>query len=135
MENAAVSAYYYIASLEQRLSALTAERDSVREEVPGLSQELQGLLTPSERLSSERDNLQGVVEKMQRELRNLRRMLFGCRSERFIPEDSAQLKLSFEGVEELDEEREPVTEAQMLLELRNENPSLKLNVLRIITYE
>ncbi len=58
------------------------------------------------KVSAERDNLQDVIVKMSDELRNLRRMLFGRRSERFIPEDPAQLKLSFEGVEELDEERE-----------------------------
>ncbi|OUQ53944.1 hypothetical protein B5E60_05230 [Alistipes sp. An116] len=45
----------------------------------------------------ERDNLQGVVEKMQDELRQLRRMLFGRKSERFIPSDPSQLKLDFEG--------------------------------------
>ena len=82
----------YIAILEQRLSALTAERDSLR--------------STAERLSSERDTLQGVVEKMQSELRQLRRMLFGRKSERFIPSDPSQLKLDFEGVAQLKEERE-----------------------------
>lgn len=82
MENATVSASY-IASLEQRLVALTAER-----------------------LSSERDNLAGVVEKMRDELRQLRRMLFGRKSERFIPTDPSQLKLDFEGVAQLQQERE-----------------------------
>lgn len=82
----------YIASLEQQLSALTAERDSLR--------------TTAERLSSERDALQGVVEKMQCELRELRRMLFGRKSERFIPLDPSQLKLDFEGVAELKQEQE-----------------------------
>ncbi len=79
-------------SLEQRLAVLTAERDSLR--------------TTAERLSSERDNLAGVVEKMRDELRQLRRMLFGRKSERFIPSDPSQLKLDFEGVAELKEERE-----------------------------
>ena len=91
MENTTLPASY-IASLEQRLSALTAERDSLR--------------STAERLSSERDNLQGVVEKMQGELRQLRRMLFGRKSERFIPSDPSQLKLDFEGLAELKEERE-----------------------------
>ncbi len=57
------------------------------------------------KVSAERDNLQDVILKMSDELRNLRRMLFGRRSERFITEDPAQLKLSFEGEDELDEER------------------------------
>lgn len=110
----------YIASLEQQLSALAAERDSLRTtaarlssernalrtESVCLSQELQGLRSSAARLSSERDALQGVVEKMQCELRELRRMLFGRKSERFIPTDPAQLKLDFEGVVQLKEERE-----------------------------
>lgn len=91
MENTTLPASC-IASSEQRLSALTAERDSLR--------------STAERLSSERDNLQGVVEKMRDELRQLRRMLFGRKSERFIPSDPAQLKLDFEGVAQLKEERE-----------------------------
>ena len=82
----------YVSTLEQRLAVLTAERDSLR--------------SSAERLSSERDTLQGVVEKMRDELRQLRRMLFGRKSERFIPSDPAQLKLDFEGVAELKQERE-----------------------------
>ncbi len=54
----------------------------------------------------ERDNLAGVVEKMRYELRQLRRMLFGRKSERFIPSDPSQFKLDFEGVAEMKEERE-----------------------------
>lgn len=91
MENGNTTDTYTI-GLEQCLAALTAERDSLR--------------STAERLSSERDNLAGVVEKMQDELRQLRRMLFGRKSERFIPSDPSQLKLDFEGVAELKEERE-----------------------------
>ncbi len=68
----------YIAELESRLAEMTAERD----------------------------NLQDIILKMADELRNLRRMMFGRKSERFIAEDPAQLSLSFDGVETLDEERE-----------------------------
>lgn len=42
---------------------------------------------------------------MQDELRQLRRMLFGRKSERFIPSDPSQLKLDFEGIAELKKER------------------------------
>lgn len=102
----------YTASLEQRLAALTAERDSLR--------------TTAERLSSERDALQGVVEKMQCELRELRRMLFGRKSERFIPADPAQLKLDFEGVAQLKEEREYATLQEATPTVRKEaTPRIK----------
>lgn len=105
MENT-ITTDTYTVSLEQRLSALTAERDSLREEAAVLSEELQGLQAAAGKLATERDALQGVVEKMQGELRQLRRMLFGRKSERFIPSDPAQLKLDFEGVAELKQERE-----------------------------
>lgn len=100
----------YVSTLEQRLSALTAERDSLR--------------STAERLSSERDTLQGVVEKMQGELRQLRRMLFGRKSERFIPSDPAQLKLDFEGVAELKEERE-YTAVQAAARVRSKEPAAR----------
>lgn len=96
----------YTVSLEQRLSTLIAERDSLRKEAAVLSEELQGLQAAAGKLATERDTLQGVVEKMRDELRQLRRMLFGRKSERFIPSDPAQLKLDFDGIAVLKEERE-----------------------------
>lgn len=96
----------YISSLEQHLAALTAERDSLQAQASGLSAELESLQAAATRLSSERDALQDVVEKMRDELRQLRRILFGRKSERFIPSDPSQLELDFEGVAELKQERE-----------------------------
>ena len=113
----------YIAVLEHRLAALTAERDRFRAEAICLSEELQGLQTLSERLSSERDNLRGVVEKMQRELRELRRMLFGRKSERFIPSDPSQLKLDFEGAAQLQQEREYAAQQESASISRNKPAS------------
>ena len=75
----------YIAELEAKISSISEEMEA---------------------LSKERDHLQEVILKMSDELRNLRRMMFGRRSERFIAEDPAQLSLSFDGVDKLDEERE-----------------------------
>ncbi len=75
----------YIAELEAKINSISEELAAV---------------------SKERDNLQGVILKMSDELRNLRRMMFGRKSERFIAEDPSQLSLSFEGVQTLDEERE-----------------------------
>lgn len=109
MENATLPASY-IANLEQRLSVLTAERDSLR--------------STAERLSSERDNLQGVVEKMRDELQQLRRMLFGRKSERFIPSNPSQLKLDFEGVAELKEEREYAA-VQAATPTRHKEPAVR----------
>lgn len=110
MENATPTASY-VSTLEQRLAALTAERDSLR--------------STAEYLSSERDNLQGVVEKMRDELRQLRRMLFGRKSERFIPSDPAQLKLDFEGVAELKQEREYAA-LQAATPTRHKEPAARL---------
>lgn len=110
MENSTPTAPY-VSTLKQRLSALTAERDSLR--------------STAERLSSERDTLQGVVEKMQGELRQLRRMLFGRKSERFIPSDPAQLKLDFEGVAELKQEREYAA-LQVATPTRHKEPAARL---------
>lgn len=103
----------YITSLKQQLSALTAERDSLR--------------STTERLSSERDALQGVVEKMRCELRELRRTLFGRRSERFIPTDPSQLKLDFEGVARLKEEQ-----AYAAAQAATETPSRKEPTPRVV---
>ena len=68
----------YIAELEAKISSISEEMEA---------------------LSKERDHLQEVILKMSDELRNLRRMMFGRRSERFIAEDPAQLSLSFDGVD------------------------------------
>ena len=88
----------YIAELEAKISSISEELAAV---------------------SKERDNLQGVILKMSDELRNLRRMMFGRKSERFIAEDPSQLSLSFEGVQTLDEEREveaiKAKEAQLVI--------------------
>ena len=58
----------YIAELEAKISSISEELSAV---------------------CKERDNLQGVILKMSDELRNLRRMMFGRKSERFIAEDPA----------------------------------------------
>lgn len=75
----------YIAALEAKISSISEELSAV---------------------CKERNNLQEVILKMSDELRNLRRMMFGRKAERFIAEAPSQLSLSFDGVETLDEERE-----------------------------
>lgn len=141
----------YTASLEQRLAVLTAERDSLRStaerlsserdtlrtEAVCLSQELQGLRSSAARLSSERDALQGVVEKMQCELRELRRMLFGRKSERFIPCDPSQLKLDFEGVAQLQQEREYAAlqaSAPTVLSKRSHEPRNRPRIVSVVSF-
>lgn len=49
----------------------------------------------------ERDS---TIETLINELIALRRRMFGCSSERVLPEDPNQLSLAFEGVESLPEE-------------------------------
>lgn len=53
----------YIAALEAKISSISEELSAV---------------------CKERDNLQEVILKMSEELRNLRRMMFGRKAERFI---------------------------------------------------
>lgn len=77
MENAMTTDTYTV-SLEQRLWALTAERDSLRKEAAVLSEELQGLQAAAGKLATERDTLQGVVEKMQGELRRRKTPVLGA---------------------------------------------------------
>ena len=60
---------------------------------------------------------------MQRELRELRRMLFGRKSERFIPSDPSQLKLDFEGVAQLQQEREYAAQQESASISRNKSAS------------
>lgn len=102
-----------------------------------MSQELQGLRSSAARLSSERDALQGVVEKMQCELRELRRMLFGRKSERFIPCDPSQLKLDFEGVAQLQQEREYAAlqaSAPTVVSKRSHEPRNRPRIVSVVSF-
>lgn len=57
-------------------------------------------------LEAENSRLEGVVLKMDHELRQLRRMVFGQSSERYIKADPDQLLLDFGGEKQLEQERE-----------------------------
>ena len=89
----------YIAELEAQIASITEAYNTLSDRFSIVSNE-------RDSFSQKCDNLESVILKMSDELRNLRRMLFGRKSERFIPEDPSQLSLSFDGVEQLDEERE-----------------------------
>ena len=89
----------YIAELETQIASITEAYNTLSDRFSIVSNE-------RDSFSQKCDNLQEVILKMSNELRNLRRMMFGRKSERFIPEDPSQLSLSFDGVETLDEERE-----------------------------
>lgn len=75
---------------------ITAEIDA-----PGESPEQE-----IERLEKENAELRAEKEKLTNEILFLRRQLFGRSSERFIPEDPAQLALAFEGEENLPQEKQ-----------------------------
>ena len=60
---------------------------------------------------SERDL---IIERQQVELFFLRRRLFGRSSERFIPDDPGQLKLAFDGMESLEEEKQVAAEEKVI---------------------
>ncbi len=89
----------YIARLEAKIGSISEAYDTLSDKLSIVSNE-------RDTLSQKCDNLENIILKMSDELRNLRRMMFGRKSERFISEDPAQLLLSFEGVDKLDEERE-----------------------------
>jgi len=59
------------------------------------------------KMISERDS---KIEKLINELIALRRRMFGRNSERFVPEDSSQLSLAFDGLDSLPEEQEAEAE-------------------------
>ena len=63
-----------------------------------------------ERLNKGIDVRDAKIETLSNELIALRRMLFGHKSERFLPEDPNQLILAFEGMESLPEEQVIETE-------------------------
>jgi len=66
------------------------------------------------KLEVENSELQSKVLYLQQELGKLKRMIFGSKSERFIPTDSSQLSMDLEGIEEKRE-----TETQTLTYTRN----------------
>ena len=57
-------------------------------------------------LESEKSHLENLVLKMDHELRQLRRMVFGQSSERYIKADPDQLRMDFGGEVQLEQERE-----------------------------
>lgn len=68
-------------------------------------QNIEDLATEIESLRAQIAAKDLVIGKMQDQITAMRRVLFGRRSERFISEDPAQLKLDFQGVEVLEEEQ------------------------------
>jgi len=61
-------------------------------------------------------NLQTENEYLKHELDKLKRMIFGSKSERFVPSDSSQLSLGLEGIEE---EKKEEAETQSITYTRN----------------
>ncbi len=59
-----------------------------------------------------------TIEKLVAELIFLRRQMYGHSSERFVPEDPNQLRLAFEGIETIPEEKEVVAEGAVVTYVR-----------------
>ena len=55
-----------------------------------------------------------IIERQLAELLFLRRRFFGRSSERFIPDDPGQLKLAFDGMESLEEEKQVAEEEKVI---------------------
>jgi transposase len=72
--------------------------------------EYDALLTQNANLQTENDYLKHELDK-------IKRMIFGSKSERFIPSDSSQLSLGLDGIEEKKEE----TETQSITYTRNKS--------------
>ena len=71
-----------------------------------LESENSNLQSEHTRLESEKSHLENLLLKMDHELRQLRRMVFGQSSERYIKADPDQLSLDFGGELQLEQERE-----------------------------
>ena len=61
------------------------------------------------------------IEKLINELIALRRRMFGRNSERFVPEDSSQLSLAFDGLDSLPEEQAEAREIEVSYIRKKEN--------------
>jgi hypothetical protein len=89
----------------------TVQEKVLIKENKSLKKENIHLLSVNEKLLSTNEKLLSTNEKLKNELLYLRRTLFGRSSERFIAQDSNQLQIAFEGMEQLPEEKQ-VEEAQ-----------------------
>ena len=69
-----------------------------------LAPKTESLEQENERLKKELLERDSTIEKLSNELIALRRRMFGRSSERFVPEDPAQLSLAFDGQESIPEE-------------------------------
>lgn len=112
MENRQVSERLLQASLlrnkelEDLVAHLQSEKSNLESANDNLESEKSRLESEHSYLEAEKIRLEGMLLKMDHELRQLRRMVFGQSSERYVKSDPDQLSLDFGGEVQLEQERE-----------------------------
>lgn len=92
--------------LEAALAHLQSEKSSLEAENNNLTSANDYLKSTHSSLEAEKLRLENLLLKMDHELRQLRRMVFGRSSERYIKSDPDQLSIDFGGEVQLEQERE-----------------------------
>lgn len=91
---------------ERLLQASLLRNKELEALIVHLQSEKSGLESANNNLESEKSHLENLLLKMDHELRQLRRMVFGRSSERYIKSDPDQLSIDFGGEVQLEQERE-----------------------------
>lgn len=86
--------------------------------------EYNDLLAAQKALESKKTDLEIKVLFLQQELDKLKRMIFGSKSERFVPVDRLQLSLGLEGIEE---EKQPEVKIQTITYSRNKSQKKEIS--------
>lgn len=81
------------------------ERSGDDDRIKGLESQVIALSSEIKRSRQKEEELQQLADKLTFENAYLRRQLFGRKSEKFIPQDPNQLKLDFDGLPQLPEEK------------------------------
>lgn len=92
--------------LEELIVHLQLEKSNLESANDNLESEKSRLESEHSHLEAEKIRLEDMLLKMDHELRQLRRMVFGQSSERYIKSDPDQLSIDFGGEVQLEQERE-----------------------------
>jgi len=98
------------------IEALLLERDELYQELSGLREIDNGALAKAENKNQEYESVikekDTLIKQLTDQLAWYRRKLWKPQNEKFIPQDPAQRKIDFEGLEILPEEKEAIKEAE-----------------------